>query len=346
MKYLLLLTLLITSGLSAYQTQVEVSLSMAKDKLSLTDFTDQVSAIPLEHTKHGEFSDIYEVVVTDDFLFLSTFLKTDNEGIFKVLQFSKDGSFLKQIGETSNARFGLVYDFENEILGVSTKKKLSYYSNTGERVSTSEVDTNHFFIYSSNLYGVVMNFDNSRWSYSLNQYVGLDLTKAVNLAKITDPSEDAFFMGFKPQSTYNNDKAFISFHVDNTIYELHNNELKKYVELNIKLPLVKKPSLSQGIVGSWVFASCSYPSRASMIFLYNLKSQKSYLIPFKASQYKIEAGIRDDIYDSGYFIPSISIKNKPSAQSTQLFYYLKNPSDVPKFKNVKAKKILFIASTK
>lgn len=314
MKYTFLIFLLLAKVACSQQT-INKTINIEKnDSLSLSNITEDVNCFTFIPHQDYSIYGIHKVVVTDSFIFVLTSKSVTDRNPYYVLQFNKSGSFIKKLNNFDSKRndFERIRDIQHLYL---TNNFLLILENGYKIInSRNEIIIRNDFEFQS----IPTYFKNELFFYKysfLKNKPRLDiLKKGINCYNV-DTIFSVYSDDIEKNSPYffrnidfsnSNENLYVSVGYDNAINRISNNKSIRLIKFefenckpnHLKIHLAPK----QVIIGDYCqFGYCiqGNPNR-QFIYIYDFKTDKSYNLQLKGTFNKLESGIKDDVFHSGY----------------------------------------------
>jgi len=314
MKFTVLILLFLTKVISAQPLKNEIINVERNDTLYLSNITEDVKCYRLIPHHDYNIFEIQKVVVTDSFIFVLTPKSLTDLGSYVLLKFNKTGEFVKKIScfNTERNEFGRIRDIQY----LNSTNNLLLFLDNGYKITNQDDylihENNRKFqsnpIYFENeLYFYNYNFSNNKPNLFLIK-TGLSNIKNDTIFSIypQDFGHKSTCI-FRPVNfSKSNGDLYFSVGYDNTIYQFSDHKLTQFIKFEFKNcnPARLKVTLApkQVIIGDYCqFGYClrGNPDK-QYIYIYNIKTGKSYNLQLKGTYNNLESGITDDVFDSGY----------------------------------------------
>jgi len=308
----------------------------------LSDIIKTISPVFLETNKNCFISKVQQVRYTNEYIFITDFPGT------KLLQFGKNGNFIRQIG--SNGQGPTEYSFincfaineEQEQLFVVSGRKLLCFGFNGEFVNSKKQENSIEYVeIINNELWVVISKNGTKTSkgkylnetklFKLNsnyQYKDSLLVKSVE-------QERPMFVFLPNSFLFSTAKQHVNFYypvfspaaeLRDTLYEIKNFELYPLIKLNF-IDKTWNESIQNELAIRNIYRTKRY------LFAEYIKQgkQKLFCADLKMEkQWNLTDGFDDDVYNTG------SAKIFPTNMIESEFYFVKNAHEITtQFDNVK-----------
>ena len=320
--------------LNTLPTKIQIDVEQT-DQINISYLADTVLAIPLKTTEF-HLNSIDKVYMINDYIFILELLEEDGVIYSYVLKFDLSGNFKGRIGErdSKSKEFLRVYDMKYDI----TKTYIFLVNSDGYRVYDDDGKLFAFYEGTGKSPGLravqEFIFNNQVWMTKYSQKNGKIDINLIHSDLFGENEDTVLNYNIEPnkgnpvklrlsQFSVNDKKMYISFGIDNTLYLMSQNKLSPIYKVEfINLPKSSNINLdlTQSIIGHLIqnnywFKSVSYDH------LYNTETNKSFNIKYQYHKGQLISGVRDDIYETGFF--TINQTNQED-----YLYFVKNPEEL------------------
>jgi len=327
--YLILLVCLFScnteknADLPKYKIDIRKGLNNREQQFVLSDFVRDVEYVRLETSQECLLSDIYELVVTSDFILIS-----DRK---RLLKFGKDGSFIQRIGRTGkgpaehgrNIKFN-VNEYTNEAYILSNRYQVNVYdlhSGLFKRDFTLPFITSRFdFIPGNKCLFFTMEFssklDSTITEIFITDSAGVKIDSVPDYNRLKNNNNVAGSVMLQRNNGYLNYKG----HWKDTLYRINNNlEKQSYIAFDCNnnvswYDLNVEPEMN-GKLDNFIAVSTVLEEKNNLYLTLQMgipsageeRVFKNMLFNKNAKELSPTNGIRDDIHSGIIFWPKFIV---------------------------------------
>lgn len=284
------------------------------DQVNLSDLVDEVIVVPLK-SKEYNLNSIDKIFIIDNSIFILNIYEDNGKVYSFVLKFDMSGDLVENIGvrKPDSKEFARIYDMKYDI----TDKSLYLLYQDGYRKYGNNNDILYFsegseispgtravqeFIFQNSTWRPEYSFNNNEIDISI---IRSDLNndsrrviRGIKFESITGRPSTIGIAHFSAQK----DKLFVSFGTDRTIYEVNKEKLTPVYRAEFT-DLPKSDinlEVTQSIIGKYIQNSY-WLNWISYDHIFNSETGKSFNIKYQTEKGKIVSGVRDDLYNTGFF---------------------------------------------
>ncbi len=305
------------------------------DNLKLSDLSSNTKVIPLETNTKSEFFYIVKVALTNNYIFILAGDEESKGFPVRVFKYDWQGHFVSQVGLKNNKTKDyepykdMLCDEKSGMLFLKNKNNWQVFHLDGSFIKTITMkDENfHSYFYQNNLWTITTSFTNGKNQYNLSS-ISLD-GKITPVSSFDDYNPEyiakAGVQVFStPSFSVHNNKLYISFGCNNSLNVIEGLKLKKEYQYSLEnceqLETDRYLGGEQGFIGDYLILGYAVKANVSD-YIVNTKTNQKFNVKYRTTQGKFTSGIKDDIYQTGYF--SINRTNRNNC-----FFFVKNTSEV------------------
>ncbi|MBN2818552.1 MAG: hypothetical protein JXP36_06265 [Bacteroidales bacterium] len=329
MKNKVIILFLVLSSLATFgQKEILVSFKTSQnDTMNLSELADSVYRISFEAYNGRKLFRIPTVLKIGDYYYLTEGSEEEKGFPTRVLQYSKEGKFLKTIEQKQR---GQVYitPSEDQTFYSFSRDSVKHYSQTGEIIQSFSINKrpHQICVLNNKLWYTCSDFNSTEIIY----YLYSSDTSGRNpkiIKKITEPVTDGLMIAKKSRMNVCNGKLFFTLGQTDSdrLFTIKNDNVIPLIKFeatdvsNKQMYSKSTPVLRAGqYVFKWYFNMDRELQRGLAIF--DLKKNKFSNIKYIEGSEELIGGIYDDVFNTGYIDPY------PNTNDNSLVFYAKNDS--------------------
>lgn len=311
------------------QAQKEILFSVNNsDKLLLSAITESSRKISFEPYHSQKLHTIRQLIEVDSFFYISELSRGENEVIERVLQYNNKGIFIRIIEESAKFPFDITQR-EGDAIYCYQLNDIACYNHDGRLLYSfkSNVKPQRLCFFNNRLWYFSVKADDEFLYYSLfsSDATGQDFKAEMEFKQPYFGDNMNWKYG---HFAIDDNTLYFSLGLENsnTMYRLEKGKVLPYVCFTIqdvstkRLNSILTPPFKK--VGNYIFYGYNI-DRISGSAVYDIANTKCLSINYKHRGNVLVSGIKDDVYNTGYFEPNLYTNNN------SLFFYKKsdNTSD-------------------
>lgn len=264
--------------------------------LNLSEIAETIEMVDLEPTQGHNLNAMGNLVLTEDYIFISMMLKVEGKDRSNILQYDRKGNFIRQLGDGFEGWISIIHDPIRKTVGANNGEKSFLYDYQGRMVEEAKTFTQNQIYFNDHYWGVQHESSAGQKKYTLKRG-GLDGSNIKELFDFYDKTQSV--VGHYIRFSVVGNRLYFWDNFSKMFYEVKDQKAQPRFELRMNKDL--NPRVSTKIVGEWIIIPARDQKRnINLHKLVNLSSGKAYSVSDRMSNGKQRSGFLDDISGAGF----------------------------------------------